>query len=473
MNRIKINITEREFEELKNQKKVFPLFAEINGDEITPIGIFYSLDGKNKFLLESAEQGRNGRYSFIGADPYLKISCHDDEIDIYPASKKINVRILDYAKDIFRMNYDSLNLKVPFTGGAVGYVGYDVIKQYEKISGTNPDELKIPDSYLMFYKNFITYDHLTHKIFLVKNVFEKDSYDESLEEFERIEEKIKKVQIHDLPGIRKKEFKSNFTEEEFCEIVEKAKSYIKAGDIFQVVLSQRLSTENHSDPFEVYRRLRSINPSPYLFFIDFEDFQIAGSSPESLVSVFNGRVMTNPIAGTRPRGKDENEDKNLSVELLRDEKERAEHLMLVDLGRNDIGKISEFGSVKVERFMEIEMYSHVMHIVSTISGKLKSSFTPFDALISCLPAGTVSGAPKIRAMEIIEELENVKRSFYAGSVGYFSFNGNMDMCIAIRTVLFKDQKAYIQGGAGIVYDSDPHREYHETLNKLKALQEAI
>ncbi|BBJ28081.1 anthranilate synthase component I [Athalassotoga saccharophila] len=470
--KIKVNLTREKFEDLKDQNKVFPFFAEINGDEITPIGIFYSLKGKHKFLLESAEQGRNGRYSFIGADPYLKIGGRGNEIEIYN-SKKENGRILDYAKNLFKMNYDNLDLKVPFTGGAVGYVGYDVIRQYEKIPETNPDELKIPDSYLMFYKNFITFDHLTHKIFIVKNIFEKDSYNESLEEFEKIAEDIKKVEIHDLPPTQKKEFKSNFTEEEFCKIVEKAKSYIRSGDIFQVVLSQRLSVENSSEPFEVYRRLRSINPSPYLFFIDFGDFQMAGSSPESLVSVFNGRIMTNPIAGTRPRGRNENEDKSLALELIKDEKERAEHLMLVDLGRNDIGKISEFGSVKVEKFMEIEMYSHVMHIVSTVSGKLKSSFTPFDALISCLPAGTVSGAPKIRAMEIIEELENIRRSFYAGSVGYFSFSGNMDMCIAIRTILFKDQKAYIQGGAGIVYDSDPHREYYETLNKLKALQEAI
>ncbi len=471
---MKINLTRKEFESLKGQNKVFPFFAEINGDEITPIGIFYSLGGENKFLLESAERGRNGRYSFIGANPYLKIYSRGYEVEIFNSNlKKEKGRILDYTKNLFNINYDQLNLKIPFTGGAVGYVGYDVMRQYEKIPETNPDELKIPDSYLMFYKNFITYDHLTHKILIVKNIFEKDSYEDSLKEFEKIEEDIRKVEMHDLPVTQRKEFKSNFTEDEFCRIVERAKSYIKAGDIFQVVLSQRLSSESHSDPFEVYRRLRSINPSPYLFFIDFGDFQMTGSSPESLVNVFDGRVMTNPIAGTRPRGRNEDEDKKLALELMKDEKERAEHLMLVDLGRNDIGRISEFGTVKVERFMEIEMYSHVMHIVSTVSGKLKSSFTPFDALVSCLPAGTVSGAPKIRAMEIIEELENVKRSFYAGSVGYFSFNGNMDMCIAIRTILFKDQKAYIQGGAGIVYDSDPHREYHEALNKLKALQEAI
>ena len=279
---------------------------------------------------------------------------------------------------------------------------------------------------------------------------------------------------HNLPEVLKdKAFKSNFTEEEFCAMVEKAKEYIRNGDIFQVVLSQRLTIKTESDSFDIYRRLRSKNPSPYLFYIDYTDFQIVGSSPESLVSVFGDKVTTNPIAGTRPRGKDEEEDEKLKQELLQDEKEIAEHMMLVDLGRNDIGKVSEFGTVKLDKFKEVDLYSHVMHIVSEVSGKLKKEYDCFEALKSCLPAGTVSGAPKIRAMEIIDELENVRRGMYSGAVGYFSFSGNMDVCIAIRTIVFKNKTAYLQAGAGIVYDSVPEKEYQETLNKAMALKEVI
>lgn len=329
----------------------------------------------------------------------------------------------------------------------------------------------------MFYKSFICYDHFKHRIYIVYNVYpdEDVEYEEVLQEINGLLQEIKStnIEFHDLSPQEEKEVNYNFTKEEFCQIVKKAKEYIEKGDIFQVVLSQRLKARVNSHPFEVYRRLRSKNPSPYLFYIDFGVFQLLGSSPESLVSVFGDKVTTNPIAGTRRRGKDVEEDLRLKDELLKDEKERAEHVMLVDLGRNDIGKVSEFGSVKIERFMEVDFYSHVMHIVSTVSGKLKRGLTAFDALIACLPAGTVSGAPKIRAMEIIDELENVRRSFYAGAVGYFSYNGNMDMCIAIRTILFKEGYAYVQAGAGIVYDSIPEMEYCETLNKAMALKEVL
>ncbi|AST59232.1 anthranilate synthase component I [Thermoanaerobacterium thermosaccharolyticum] len=300
----------------------------------------------------------------------------------------------------------------------------------------NIDEIGIPDAYFMFYKEFICYDHFKHTVSVIYNVFSDDdeTYDSIEKKLNLMIENIKNnVKSHELPPKSDVvSVESNFTLKEFCNIVEKAKEYIKNGDIFQVVPSQRLKIETKSKPFDIYRRLRSTNPSPYMFYIDFEDFQLIGSSPESLVSVFGDKVTTNPIAGTRRRGKCEEEDLKLKEELLNDEKERAEHVMLVDLGRNDIGKVSEFGSVKLDRFMEVDFYSHVMHIVSKVSGILKKGFTAFDALIACLPAGTVSGAPKIRAMEIIDELENVSRSFYAGSVGYFSFNGNMDMCIAIR-----------------------------------------
>ncbi len=474
---MKFNISKETFEKYKKDKKVFPFYLEMNGDELTPIGIFYSLSGKNKFLLESAEYEKGtGRYSFIGAEPYMKISSYSYDVLIENRSRVHKTgKFLEIVKNMMNIKYDPINMKIPFTGGAVGYVGYDVIRQYEVLPDKSKDELNVPEAYLMFYKKFLCYDHLTHKVFIVKNIFEDDDYASSVEEIKSLSSVILKSNaIHELSDVRDgKHFTSNFTEDQFCSIVDKAKEYIKNGDIFQVVLSQRLEIENHSNPFDVYRRLRSLNPSPYLFYIDFEDFQMAGSSPESLVNVFGDKVITNPIAGTRPRGRDELEDLKLKEELIKDEKERAEHLMLVDLGRNDIGKISEFGTVKMERFMEVDFYSHVMHMVSKVSGKLKKGLDPFDALISCLPAGTVSGAPKVRAMEIIDEFENTRRSFYSGATGYFSYNGNMDMCITIRTILFKGEKAYIQAGAGIVYDSDPHREYIETLNKLKALEEAI
>ncbi|ADD02686.1 anthranilate synthase component I [Thermoanaerobacter italicus Ab9] len=474
-----VNISKEDFCEHKKRGYVFPVYVEINGDELTPINIFYSLEGKNKFLLESANGGTNwGRYSFIGKDPYLLILSYNRDIKIITDKEEHKKgMVLEEIKNVLQLNYNPLGLDIPFVGGAVGYVSYDTIRLYERLPDKNPDEINIPDVYFMFYKSFICYDHFKHRIYIVYNVYpdEDVEYEEVLQEINGLLQEIKSTnkEFHDLSPQEEKEVNYNFTKKEFCQIVKKAKEYIEKGDIFQVVLSQRLKARVNSHPFEVYRRLRSKNPSPYLFYIDFGDFQLLGSSPESLVSVFGDKVTTNPIAGTRRRGKDEEEDLRLKEELLKDEKERAEHVMLVDLGRNDIGKVSEFGSVKIERFMEVDFYSHVMHIVSTVSGKLKRGLTAFDALIACLPAGTVSGAPKIRAMEIIDELENVRRSFYAGAVGYFSYNGNMDMCIAIRTILFKEGYAYVQAGAGIVYDSIPEIEYYETLNKAMALKEVL
>lgn len=474
-----MNITEKEYERLVKKKIVFPVYEEINGDELTPINIFYNLDGENKFLLESAESSKMwGRYSFIGSNPYLKIKCNDDLIQIDGDKKEIRYgRILDYIKENMMCDYDSCGLEFPFTGGAIGYAGYDIIRQYEYIPSKNIDEIGIPDAYFMFYKIIICYDHYKHNVSVIYNVFldENEKYGFIKEKLERIILNIKSnVKIHDIkPKQLISDIDYNLTKEEFCNIVIKAKEYIKNGDIFQVVPSQRLKIKTDSAPFDVYRRLRNANPSPYMFYIDFGDFQLIGSSPESLVSVFGSKVTTNPIAGTRKRGKSAEEDLILKNELLNDEKEKAEHVMLVDLGRNDIGKVSEFGTVRLDRFMEVDFYSHVMHIVSKVSGILRNGLTAFDALIACLPAGTVSGAPKIRAMEIIDELENVKRSFYAGAVGYFSYNGDMDMCIAIRTLLLKRGTAFIQAGCGIVYDSQPEAEYYETLNKAMVLKEVL
>lgn len=475
-----INLSEKEFIQYKKLKKVFPIYSKVNADQLTPIGIYYNLQGKNKFLLESVYSEREiGRYSFIGAGPYMDIKSYGKEVLITKGEdiKSAKGKVLDYVKEYVSFEYDNAELPIPFVGGGIGYVGYDVIRQYEKLPDNNIDELKVPEAYLLFYKTFICYDHFEHKMIVVYNVLPEDK-----EEYNSIISKLKTLEcmIKESNGMHEfkeadfnKEFESNVTEEKFFSLVEKAKEYIKAGDIFQVVLSQRLKFKTNSHPFDVYRRLRSKNPSPYLFYIDFGDFQIAGSSPESLVTVRERRVITNPIAGTKARGKNLEEDMKLKTELLEDEKEKAEHVMLVDLGRNDIGRISEFGTVTVDKFMEVDFYSHVMHIVSKVSGELKKDLTCFEALSSCLPVGTVSGAPKIRAMEIIDELEETRRGIYAGAVGYFSYNGNMDTCIAIRTIVFKEDNAYVQAGAGIVYDSVPKSEYKETLNKAMAMKEVI
>lgn len=474
------NLSEKEFYEQKKLNKTFPITLQVNGDELTPIAIYYNLQGRKKFLLESVYSEKEiGRYSFMGSNPYMTIKSYKNEVTIEKENetKTDYGKVLDYVKKYIDIDYDCSVFDIPFTGGAIGYVGYDVVRQYEVLPDNNVDELKVPEANLMFYKIFICYDHFKHNINIVYNVFPEDNsdYNKIIETLNNVKQTIMSSNsLHPLQEVElNKEFQSNVTEQEYCEMVEKAKEYIRAGDIFQVVPSQRLKFKNHSQPFDVYRRLRSKNPSPYLFYIDFEDFQIAGSSPESLVSVRDRRVITNPIAGTRPRGKNSEEDERLKNELIADEKERAEHLMLVDLGRNDIGRISEFGTVNVDRFMEIEFYSHVMHIVSMVSGELKKELNSFDALSSCLPVGTVSGAPKVRAMEIIDELENVRRGIYAGAVGYFSHNGNMDTCIAIRTIVFKDGYGYVQSGAGVVYDSDPKTEYRETLNKAMAMKEVI
>jgi anthranilate synthase component 1 len=475
-----VNISEKEFYFYKNENKMFPIFLKINGDELTPIGIYHNLRGCKKFLFESIyNEDEISRYSFIGADPYMTVKSYEENIEIIDDKgiKKVNGKVLDYIEKYLNSQYDPLGLDIPFTGGAIGYTGYDVVRQYERIPCTNEDEIKVPEAYLMFYKSFICYDNYKHDIYFIYNATKDDekNYMDILTHLEDLKDMVtSENNIHKLDtNSGHMEFESNVTKEGFMNMVEKAKEYIRAGDIFQVVLSQRFKFKNRSKPFDVYRRLRSKNPSPYLFYIDFGDFQIAGSSPESLVSVKSRIVSTNPIAGTRARGNNPDEDIKLKDELLKDEKETAEHVMLVDLGRNDIGKISKFGTVKMDKFMDVELYSHVMHIVSKVSGELKDDLHYLEALKSCLPVGTVSGAPKIRAMEIIDEIEDTKRGVYAGAVGYFSLNGNMDTCIAIRTILFKDDKAYVQAGAGIVYDSAAENEYRETLNKAMAMKEVI
>ncbi|MFL0196507.1 anthranilate synthase component I [Clostridium sp. WILCCON 0269] len=475
-----LNVTESEFNLLKDKGNVFPVTCKLNGDEITPINIFYNLEGENKIIMESVEfNEQRGRYSFIACNPYMEIKSSKNNIFVKNKNfqGEFKGKVIDFVKKYMDINYNSNLLDIPFTGGAIGYAGYDVIKQYENIRDENEDDLKIPEAYFMFYKSFVCYDHLKHMVILVYNVFPEDdmNYFEINNYFKKLYEQItSKIIVHTIPDSTEiAEFTSNYTKDEFHENVNKAKEYIKRGDIFQVVISQRLKCKTELGAFDIYRKLRYENPSPYLFYMDFKDFQIVGSSPERLVSVHGDIVSTNPIAGTRKRGTSEEEDEKLKNELINDEKERAEHVMLVDLGRNDIGKVSEFGTVEVTKFMEVQKYSHIMHLVSEVSGKLKKGISSFDAFISCLPAGTVSGAPKIRAMEIIDEIEDRKRLVYAGAVGYFSYNKNMDTCIAIRTLVLKDKYAYIQAGGGIVYDSDPESEYQESLNKAKALMEVV
>lgn len=456
-----ININKKEFEKRKSEGYIFSVISEFNGDETTPIRLFNGLKGSGKFLLESGSKENSfGRYSFLGDSPYKEIKGNSE-------------KELDKLKEEVGNKYSSSSNPFPFKGGAIGHISYEAISIIEtKLKFNNLDELKVPKISFYLYKDYICYDHYTHKIFIISNILENDirEYEEIKVSQNTLYKELNEVgnNIDEKFEEEKIEYISNYSKSEFIEKVEIAKEYIQNGDLFQVVLSQRVSCKTKKSGFHIYRKLRNSNPSPYMFYIEFEDYKIIGSSPESLVSLRGNKVITNPIAGTRKRGTNEIEDKDLSKDLLNDEKEKAEHVMLVDLGRNDIGKVSKIGTVEVKDFMKVEKFSHVMHITSTVSGK-----DAFSALKACLPAGTVSGAPKIRAMEIIEELENRKRGIYAGAVGYFSYGGSMDMSIAIRTMILKDEVAYMQAGAGIVYDSVPEKEYEETFNKLKVLMEAV
>ncbi|MFD0772278.1 anthranilate synthase component I [Bacillus sp. CGMCC 1.60114] len=470
-------ITKEQFMMRKQQGKPFLVIQEEEGDSLTPIALYRRMKGEKNFLLESSQLHQDkGRYSYLGSNPYGEIKSIGKEVQITinDVTEKVNGNILKELERVLAPN--QVESPFPFCGGAVGYIGYDVIRQYEDIGEMLSDPLNIPEVHVLLYRMFVVYDHLRQKLSFVY-VYQADDTDSYEGVYERLQV-YKQALLHESEEHVKElctslSFTSSVTEEKFYEMVKKAKEYIHAGDIFQVVLSQRLQSDFAGNPFALYRRLRTANPSPYMFYIDFQDYVVLGSSPESLLSVRDEKVMTNPIAGTRPRGKTKEEDEKIAKELLANEKEQAEHMMLVDLGRNDIGRVSEIGSVQLDKYMKIEKYSHVMHIVSEVSGTLRKNMNCFDALAHCLPAGTVSGAPKIRAMEIINELETEKRNVYAGAVGYISFSGNMDMALAIRTMVVKDEKAYVQAGAGIVYDSNPASEYEETLNKAKALLEVM
>jgi anthranilate synthase component 1 len=452
------------------------IIEELEGDTLTPILIYQRMSGKKKFLFESSlKHEKSGRYSFIGADPVMELKGEGSHTTVTTneSEEAFSQKPLDVLKKLMpEVNRPQLE-RFPFCGGAVGYAGYDVIRQYEDIGHMPEDELNVPDVHLLFFEEVAVFDHLEQKVYLVAMPLTEKT------DISRLRQKVEKRKEEIQNGNSKMEsneaaltdFKAFTSKEDFVDKVKKAKQYIEEGDIFQVVLSQRLKAEMTGDPFSFYRKLRVQNPSPYMYYLDFEDYAVAGASPESLIKATGDNVITNPIAGTRPRGKTEAEDLQLEKSLKEDEKELAEHRMLLDLGRNDLGRVCEFGSITIEKNMVIERYKHVMHLVSEVGGKLKNPNSAIDALIACLPAGTVSGAPKIRAMEIINELEKVKRGIYSGAVGYFSGNGNMDFALAIRTMVIKDGNAYIQAGAGIVHDSVPEKEYEETLHKLKAFLE--
>ncbi|WP_169081811.1 anthranilate synthase component I [Paenibacillus sp. PL91] len=479
---------------LASQYNLIPIVRYMMADTETPIRLFQHFAKEDHaFLLESVEGGAKwARYSFIGTDPFMMLYGKNGEMVLEHRGEKhvLNDKPIELLKAHLRsFRSPSLPELPPFTGGAIGFFGYDLLQYYEKLPAHRIDDLKMNDMQFMFCDQVIVFDHFKQQLQIVGNVHIADgstdadiarSYDAAVAKIEATIERLQQpvaipvtaggsIQFDQELG----DIQSNVTKEQFISNIEQAKQYIRAGDIFQVVLSQRFNIDTDIDPLHVYRVLRTMNPSPYMYYLKMGVEVIVGTSPEALVKVNGDRVETRPIAGTRPRGKTPEEDKALELELLADEKERAEHLMLVDLGRNDIGRVSEFGTVKCDSFMEIERYSHVMHIVSNVSGKLHKDKDFFDAFVSCLPAGTVSGAPKLRAMEIIAELENEARGAYAGAIGYLGFGGSMDTCITIRTIIFKHGKAYVQAGAGIVWDSVPESEYLETVNKAKGMLKAI
>jgi len=483
--------TREEFRELAKRGNVVPVYRQLLADSLTPVLAYSRIVDRpaNSFLLESVTGGEIvGRHSFLGTGPRRIIKIAGSRAEVKDAGHPPRVLSCSDPFDLLRQqmaDYQWVPVKgLPvFTGGLVGYMSYDSVRYVENLPKAPPDELNLPDFYFGYYDTILIFDHVNQTLKVVSNGFtEGRSLDEAYDEaVSRIESLVRRLQrptseIADdiyVTGELTLPFASNFTREAFMAAVEKAKKYIYDGDIFQVVLSQRLSTPRTASPFELYRVLRVVNPSPYMFLLEMDGVDLVGSSPEVMVKVVDGRVSMRPIAGTRPRGAAREEDEKLAEELLADPKERAEHVMLLDLGRNDIGRIAKYGSVHIDEQMVIERYSHVMHITSNVSGRLEEGRDAFDALRACLPAGTVSGAPKVRAMQIIDEFETVRRGPYAGAVGYVDFSGNMDTCITLRTIILTPERAIVQAGAGIVADSVPEREYEETLNKARGLLKTI
>jgi anthranilate synthase component 1 len=472
---------------LAQQGNLVPVYETFTADLLTPVGAYLHIarDAKYSFLLESVEGGENiARYTFTGANPEEVFRARGRVCELESNGKQV---LFDEnpIEQLRRLTARYRPVRVPglppLVAGAIGYFAYNMVRMVEQLPATGLDDLNLDDCVMMFYLGLVVFDHVQHRVWVIRNVFTdgkgtlRAKYDAAVREIRRARQMLEQP----LPPQRPKRdagalrVRSNMTKPQFVSAVRKAKSYIRAGDIFQVVPSQRFSAQTHADPFEIYRALRVVNPSPYLYFLKLGDVSVVGSSPEMLVKVQGRDAFYRPIAGTQPRGRNEAEDRELESKLLADPKERAEHIMLVDLGRNDLGRVCEYGSVKVERLMFVERYSHVMHIVSNLRGRLREDVDCFDALMSCFPAGTLTGAPKVRAMQIIDELEPTQRGLYAGGILYLDFSGNLDSCIALRTLVAKDGRAYIQAGAGIVADSVPEREYQETVNKARALVKAL
>jgi anthranilate synthase component I len=475
------------FCQLAQEGNLIPVHDTYTADLLTPVGAHLRLarDAKYSFLLESVEGGETiGRYTFTGMNPEEVFRARGRSCVIESRGKKTRIEgdPVDHLRHL-TARYRPVRIPdlPPLTAGAIGYFAYDMVRLVERIPDTGRDDVNVDDCVMMFYLGLIAFDHVRHRVSIIRNVFTEGpgslrrKYEAAMREIKRTRQLLESP----LPrrrrpqGAKAVRVESNMTKPQFMAAVEKAKEYILAGDAFQIVASQRFSAKTKADPFEIYRALRVINPSPYLYFLKLDDLSVVGSSPEMLVKVQRRDAFYKPLAGTRPRGRSDEQDRKLETELLADPKERAEHIMLVDLGRNDLGRVCEYGSVEVGRLMFVERFSHVMHLVSSLSGKLRQDVDCFDALMACFPAGTLSGAPKVRAMEIIDELEPTRRGIYAGAILYLDFSGNLDSCIGLRTLVAKGGRVYIQAGAGIVADSVPEREYEETVNKALALMKAL
>jgi anthranilate synthase component 1 len=494
MQRPSYSLSYDEFRTLASQGNLIPFYREILADFETPVSAFTKIDhGPSAYLLESVEGGENwARYSFLGSGSPIVIREKGGALLIRQGARVRRLPVgagsgttpLDRLREIMSVYHPVSVPGLPrFVGGAVGYLGYDVIRYFEEIPQRRKDDLGLPELVFLLTDTLLIFDNVAQKIKVVANAHVlsgreselRRAYGAATARIERMIARLKRPLRRSRPRHRRKPitFSANMSRTDFEKMVMRTKDYIRAGDVIQTVLSQRWDTRIQTDPFEIYRALRVVNPSPYMYYLRVGGVELVGSSPETLVRCEDGRISVRPIAGTRRRGATEEQDQSLEQELLADEKERAEHVMLVDLGRNDIGRVAKAGTVRVDALMQVERYSHVMHLVSQVHGMLEPSKTVYDVMKACFPAGTVSGAPKIRAMEIIEELEPTRRGPYAGAVGYFSFSGNMDTCINIRTIVIKGRQAYIQAGAGIVADSDPGREYEETCNKARAMMQAV
>jgi len=479
-----------EFKHLATKGNLVPVYRQLLADTLTPVSAFQKIsEAEYAFLLESAAGGEKiSRYSILGANPFMEFTVYGNRVEIKRGAGKKEIA---QAEDPLEVLNKEIQAFTPvqidglpkFFCCTVGYIGYDTIRYCEQLPNIPTDDLFFADIQMMFYDTVIIFDHLTKTIKVVCTAHIQGDrlenvYNDVTRKIDHLVEQLRTPVMFlsdDAPvkGELQIPFSSNFKRPDFLKSVDHCKEYIKAGDIFQVVISQRLKTQASAEPFDIYRVLRVLNPSPYMFYLKMGDVKLIGSSPEVMVKVEDKKVTVRPIAGTRKRGIDDNEDSLLAQELIADPKERAEHIMLLDLGRNDVGRVSRYGSVHIDENMVIEKYSHVMHITSSVCGELREDKTAFDALKACLPAGTLSGAPKIRAMQIVDEVEPTKRGPYGGAVGYFDFFGNVNTCITIRTIIMKGNEAYIQAGAGIVADSVPEREYEETLNKAKGMLRAI